>query len=122
SFEWFFGLGYFLLPVSLVFFAIGLMRVSESETVGGARLVGAALLFASGIALLSVVGGSGGVAGALIAKPFISLFDKPFSALALAAIAVAGSLIALDTPISFSKITLLWNWIRAKNIDAPEPL
>ena len=104
----FFGIGYFLIPLSLVFFAIGLMREKETGA-SGTRLAGAFVLFISGIAVLSVVNGSGGIAGNWVSLPFVSLFDTGFAIVILGGFAIAGSLVALDTPLSLPKD--LWTYL-----------
>ncbi|PIR85005.1 cell division protein FtsK [Candidatus Kaiserbacteria bacterium CG10_big_fil_rev_8_21_14_0_10_45_20] len=101
-YEWFtylFGFGYFLLPLSLIFLVIGLVKVHEDEGVGVTRIVGALLLFVSGIGILSLAGDVGGFLGTLVAYPFVSLFETVFGSIALGAIAIVGTLIALDTPL-----------------------
>src|SRR3989344_815978 len=55
-----FGMGYFLLPVSFAFLAIGLARQQVTQKIGKARLIGALILFLSGVGILSVLGEYGG--------------------------------------------------------------
>lgn len=98
--ETLFGFGYFLLPVSFVFLAVGLFRQREHEGFGGTRILGAGIMFFSGIGLLSVIGSYGGMIGTFVAYPFVSLFDVIFGSVVLVAIAIVGALLALDTPIS----------------------
>lgn len=98
--ETLFGVGYFLLPLSFVLLAIGLFRQRDPEGFGGTRILGASILFLSGIALLSVIGSYGGLVGSWVAYPFVSLFDVIFGSLVLVAIAIVGALLALDTPIT----------------------
>ncbi len=98
----FFGVGYFLIPLSLIFFAIGLIRAKETNA-SGTRLLGASVLFLSGIAVLSTVNESGGIAGHFVSLPFVSLFDTGFAIVILGGIAIVGSVVALDTPLLFSK-------------------
>lgn len=109
-----FGFGYFLLPISLVFLAIGLMREDDEEGIGTARLVGAVLLFLSGLGLLGLISeDAGGLIGTLIKTPFVSLFDVLLGSVILGAVAIVGALIALDTPIKFPNISLF----RKKDIE-----
>src|SRR3989344_1363653 len=98
----FFGVGYFLIPLSLMLFAIGLMREKETGA-SGTRLLGATVLFLAGISVLSIVNESGGIAGHWVGTPFVFLFDTGFAVVILGGIAIAGSLIALDTPFSLPK-------------------
>lgn len=104
-----FGFGYFLLPVVFGALSIGLVREKsdeEAEGWGGTRFVGAFVLFLSGIALLSIAGSKGGLAGSFIAAPFIYLFDVTFSFVILAGIATVGILVALDTRLGLPKLAL----------------
>lgn len=104
-FEWLttiFGMGYYLLPISLVFLAIGLVRQHDEDGVGAGRLTGAILLFVSGIGILALASPehmAGGLAGKLVMSPFVSLFDVLLGGIMLAAIAIIGTLLALDTPL-----------------------
>jgi len=95
----FFGIGYFLIPVSLLLLGIGLFRQREHPGFGGTRVFGASILFLSGIAILSLIDNHGGLAGHWIALPFTSLFDITLASIILGGIAVVGTLLALDTPL-----------------------
>ncbi len=115
-----FGIGYFLVPIALVFLGIGLLREKKETAFGITRLVGAVLLFLSGIGILSLVHDEGGYAGHLVAAPFLSLFDITLSAIVLVALAVVGGLLALDTPLSLPTLsvpTLPWQRKAAANED-----
>lgn len=102
----FFGLGYFLLPAVFGAIAIGFVRSREEEGWDGTRIVGGGLLFLSGLSLLSLIGGYGGLAGNLIAAPFLYLFDTTFSFIILGGFAVVGALLALDTPLGLPALIL----------------
>lgn len=111
-----FGFGYFLIPISLALVAVGLMRESD-EGVGTARLVGATLLFVSGIAIIGLVHeGGGGSVGAVVMAPFVALFDTLLGGIILAALAVVGVILALDTPLSLPRFPLFQ---KEKETDAP---
>ena len=107
-----FGVGYYLLPISLIFLSIGLLRRREGESVAKVRVIGALLLFISGIGILSIAGDLGGAVGTLVAYPFISFFDVTFGMIALVGIALVGTLLSLDTalgiPTLFKSFTLPW--------------
>jgi len=99
-----FGAGYFLLPISLILLTIGIVRQHDDGGLGTGRVTGATLLFVSGVGILSLTSaGSGGIAGNLVMKPFVSLFDPVLGGIMLAAIAVIGALLALDTPLAFPR-------------------
>ncbi|XKT74554.1 MAG: DNA translocase FtsK 4TM domain-containing protein [Patescibacteria group bacterium UBA2163] len=110
-----FGTGYFLLPISSAFLAIGLARQNTETGVGAARLIGATLLFISGIGILSLISNellgateaAGGFIGTLIMTPFVSLFDAILGGLMLLGLAVVGTLLALDTPLTLPHIPFL---------------
>lgn len=100
--ETLFGVGYFLLPISLAFLTIGLVRQHDDDGVGTGRASGAALLFFSGIGILSLASnGAGGIVGTWVMTPFVNLFDTLLGGVMLAALATVGTLLALDTPLSF---------------------
>jgi len=102
-----FGLGYFLLPVSLSFLTFGLFRQRGEEGLGAVRLFGATILFVSGIAMLALINtGAGGFVGGLVLSPFIALFDVLLGSVILGAIAIVGTLLALDTQLALPHISL----------------
>jgi DNA segregation ATPase FtsK/SpoIIIE, S-DNA-T family len=103
-----FGYGYYLIPIVLTALTIGLVREKQEEDWGITRLVGAALLFLSGIALMSLSGKYGGFAGDLIASPFLYLFDYAFSFIILMGVFIIAALLALDTPLGIPKLVLPW--------------
>ncbi|MEK7063190.1 MAG: DNA translocase FtsK [Patescibacteria group bacterium] len=111
-FRAFFGFGYYLLPVATLFLAAGLLRppVQEGEdrSIGLGRMIGAGLLFLSGTALLGVISESaGGIAGMYIAQPFTLLFGSSVGTVALAAFAIIGALLSLDTPLRMPRFQFL---------------
>ncbi len=100
-----FGVGYYLVPITLLFLTIGLIRQKDETGVGTARAVGAGLLFFSGIGILSLTyTNAGGIIGNIIMIPFVSLFDPILGGLMLGAVAVVGTLLALDTPLSIGTL------------------
>lgn len=99
-----FGLGYFLIPLVFIALAIGFFRQNPETGWGGTRIVGAALLFFSGISILSLVGDQGGLAGRFISSPFLYLFDYAFSFIILTGLFIVGALLALDTPLKFPSL------------------
>ncbi len=114
AFSALFGIGYFLMPISLFFLGVGLFRDRKEVGFGGTRIFGAAVLFFSGIGICSLVNeNGGGLIGHWVAMPFVSLFDVALSSIVLGAIAIVGALLTLDTPLAvpafvLSKIQALW--------------
>lgn len=117
-----FGVGYYLIPLSLLFLAVGLTRQREQMGFGGTRLFGASILFLSGIAILSMLNDNGGIVGHYAALPFISLLDRALAAIVLVGAALVGGLLSLDTPLklplSFRDVRLPWNK-KSENPDSP---
>lgn len=120
-YEWLshaFGFGYFLLPVSLTFLTLGLIREDDEDGVGTVRIIGATLLFTSGIAILALVSDdAGGLVGRLILSPFVSLFDVLLGSVILGAVAIVGTLLALDTPLALPNISLFKKAARKEEED-----
>ena len=112
--EGLFGFGYYLLPVSFLILAVGLFRQRDPQGFGGTRIIGASILFLSGLALLSIAGEYGGVVGHGVAYPFVSLFAELFATVVLVALALVGGLLALDTPITLS------SFIRQSEVEEDE--
>lgn len=101
--EGLFGIGYYLVPVALIFLAVGLMRAMTGG-VGILRIVGALLIFLAGTGLLSLFGDLGGSMGGLILKPISTLFGTILGGVMLGACAVAGLLLTLDAPLPFAAL------------------
>ena len=101
-----FGIGYFLIPIAFIALAIGLMRQNVEEGWGGTRIIGALVLFLSGIALLSLAANQGGLAGTFIASLFLYPFDTVFSFIILLGLFIVGALLALDTPLAFPSLAI----------------
>ncbi len=114
-----FGLGYFLIPLVFVALAIGFFRQNPETGWGGTRVIGAALLFLSGISVLSLAGNQGGLAGKLIASLFLYPFDYVFSFIILSGLAVVGALLALDTPLKFPSLAFP-EFLKRKDAAVPE--
>lgn len=114
-----FGLGYYLAPVSLVLLGVGLLRQRGPGGVGTSRILGAVVLFLAGIALLTLAGNLGGAVGRLILGPLTSLFGILLGGIVLVAVAVAGLLLTLDTPLGLP--TLPWKH-KARDGDEEEDM
>ena len=108
-----FGVGYYLIPITLLILTAGFLRRREEGSVARTRLIGAMLLFLSGIGILSVANDLGGLVGALVAYPFVSFFDVIFGSIALVGIAIVGTLLSLDASLGIPKFVLDLPWKKA---------
>ena len=91
-----FGVGYFLLPVLLVFLSISFVG-NLREKLGGARIFGSILFFASGLGFLGLIfEDRGGIIGQYVSNPLVALFDFWATALLLLALITVSVLIILD--------------------------
>ena len=105
-----FGVGYYLLPLSFAFLSIGLMRQQGEAGVGAGRMIGAALLFTSGIGMLSLASpehAAGGMVGRWVMAPFVLLFDPLLGGVMLGAVAIVGTLLVLDTQLKLPRFKFL---------------
>ncbi|MCH7597969.1 DNA translocase FtsK [Patescibacteria group bacterium] len=99
-----FGVGYFLLPVLLVFLSISFVG-NLREKLGGARIFGSILFFASGLGFLDLIfEDRGGIIGQYVSNPLVALFDFWATALLLLALIAVSVLIILDFRPRFSGI------------------
>ena len=91
-----FGIGYFLLPVLLVVLSVSFVG-NLREKLGGARVFGSILFFASGLGFLDLIfEDRGGIIGQYVSNPLVALFDFWATALLLFALITVSVLIILD--------------------------
>ncbi len=96
-----FGLGYYLVPLSLVLFAATLLRsigtIGDGK-IGAVHSVGSVIFFASGLALIEAIHTtSGGLVGSVLATPLLSWLALPATVLILIALIFISLLITFDT-------------------------
>ncbi len=96
-----FGVGYYLVPLSLILFAITIFRSIgsiENNKIGAVHFVGSIMFFASGLALIeSLHTTSGGLVGSLLATPLLNWLALPATILILCALILISLLITFDT-------------------------
>lgn len=110
-YEWlsyFFGIGYYLLPVVFLLLAASLMQARERE-VALPQIFGSGILFASSLGLVDLFSNKGGVVGSFISRPLITLFDIYLSAVILIALAVISILVIFNTTLKFDVILFIKN-------------
>ena len=96
-----FGWGYYLISLSLLLISISFLRLQRPNFVG-MKLLGGAGFFISALALLHTLwaDSAGGIAGRLLAWPFIELFDVYVSVIFIGALLVISTLVLFDTHIT----------------------
>lgn len=102
--SYFFGYGYYLLPVVFILLAVSFLRVEEREF-ATSQIFGSVLLFISSLGLVNLVSDEGGVVGSLISTPLNSFFHIYFSTVILSALIVISVLIIFNTAI---KLDIVW--------------
>lgn len=92
-----FGIGYYLVPISLVLFAVTLFR-SISRKVGAVHSVASILFFMASLALVETAySGGGGLVGSLLATPLLAWLATPATVLILSALIFISLLVIFDT-------------------------
>ncbi len=113
------GIGYMLLPLSLLLFAIALMRAFERR-MGLVESVSMFIFFISSLGLISIIFPErGGVVGSLIAGPLIAGVGMAAAVIFLIAFIVATLIIAFDLHLGvlFARMRGL---PRGEDVEAPD--
>jgi len=100
GFEWLLGVGYFLLPLTLLFLGIAFFR-SRKHNVATPKIIGAIIFLISSLGLLAIAGGDGGWLGNIIARPLVQLFDVWMGAIASVGIALISLILIFDSPLKW---------------------
>ncbi|MDP2642110.1 MAG: DNA translocase FtsK 4TM domain-containing protein [bacterium] len=109
AYEWlsyFFGIGYYLLPIVFLLLAISFIREQENDF-AAPQIFGSLILFLSALGLVNLLSTRGGIVGNLISKPLASFFDVYLTAVILMALVVISILVIFNTSISFGFVSLL---------------
>ena len=94
--SWILGVGYLLLPLSLVLLAILVLRSLEKHF-GGVQIVSMVVFLLSGLGMINVAfPGRGGVLGAFVSSPIIAAVDTTATVIFLIAFLVASLVVAFD--------------------------
>lgn len=94
------GVGYMLLPLSLVLLAVALMR-SFQKRFGAIEIVSMLVFLLSSLSLIALFfPDRGGIIGVSIAKPLVAAFDSAATIIFLSAFIVAALIVAFDIHLS----------------------
>ncbi|HTR18438.1 MAG TPA: DNA translocase FtsK [Candidatus Paceibacterota bacterium] len=114
--SWLLGIGYLLLPLSLVLLSVLVLRSFEGRF-GWVHIMGLAVFLLSALGLVNLAfPGKGGVLGASVSQPLTGAIATPATVIFLMAFMVAALIIAFDAnlPALFSNIR---NWFRSSPED-----
>jgi len=101
-----FGWGYILLPLLSFLVAISLVRPLEYEF-GAPKIVATILFFLSGLGIIEIMFGHGGVVGSLVTTPLISLFEVYVTIFILWGIELITLIVLLDIDFTTASFPLL---------------
>lgn len=97
---WLLGIGYILLPLSLLLLSIATVRSLERR-LGWVQGISMAVFLISTLALVDIAfPGHGGVLGGIISKPILSAFDTTATVFFLLAFAIAALIVSFDIHIA----------------------
>lgn len=108
TYEWlsyFFGIGYYLLPLVFTLLAISFLQEQERDF-AMPQILGSSIFFFSSLGLVNLFSAKGGVIGNLISKPLASFFDIYLTAVILIALMVISILVIFNASIKFD--TTAW--------------
>lgn len=106
-----FGVGYYLIPAILIMFTFAFLRGIEKR-VEISKLVGAFVLFVSGLGLIHMISyNSGGFAGRWVATPLVNLIDAWASISLLIALVIISIFIILEAKVTVEHLKF-WKWFR----------
>lgn len=110
-----FGVGYYILPVLLIVFAISAFR-GETKRIALPQTIGALVFFLSSLGLIHMSSaGNGGLVGENIAIPLIKIFDIYVSAIILIALLLISFFIFFDTTLRLGFILSLFRRNKKQN-------
>src|SRR3989344_1954905 len=107
-FSYFFGVGYYLLPITFLLLSISLIHERESG-LAMPQILGSLVLLISSLGFVDLASDKGGVMGALISEPLINLFDIYISMVLLLSLAVASFIVIFDVPLKLNLKRLFGN-------------
>ncbi len=111
-----FGIGYYLLAIALLILSIAFFQARE-RSFAIPQVFGSLLFFISSLGLTNLwFNNQGGVAGALISDPMMSLFDVYASSIILIALVLVSLLIIFDTSLKDSFSALIDRFFGEKEV------
>ncbi|RJR13591.1 DNA translocase FtsK [Candidatus Parcubacteria bacterium] len=107
--SWLLGIGYMLLPLSLLIAAVAILRSFEKKF-GIVQLGSVCVFLLSTLGLVNLAfAGKSGVLGAAISNPIVSAVDTPATVVFLLAFTVASLIVAFDVHLG-----TLFSWLKSR--------
>lgn len=110
---WLFGIGYYLIPVILLILGISFIK-SLSHNMAWPKLVGATLMFITGLGLIDLLVSRGGTVGWVINFPLLKLFGTTMAYVVHIGVLIISVLIIFDLSL---KTPHLLSWFGRKKED-----
>ncbi|MBI2673986.1 MAG: DNA translocase FtsK 4TM domain-containing protein [Candidatus Zambryskibacteria bacterium] len=104
--SYFFGFGYYLLPIVFVLLAASFLREQE-RNLAMPQILGSFTLFLSALGLVDLFSSEGGVVGKFLSRSLAYLFDIYLSAVILSALVIASILIIFNASIKFDLVSFI---------------
>jgi len=106
-----FGFGYYLIPVIFFILFISFLRLVKPNFLI-IRAISSLIFFLSSLGILAIAFGeeNGGLVGALIAKPALSLFDYYFSLVFFGALDLIACLVIFNSRLTLAPRLFWWNF------------
>ncbi len=111
-----FGVGYYLMPLVFLLLSISFIHERERE-VAGPQIFGSVLFFISSLGLVNLLSSRGGVVGAVISGPLISLFDVYLTGILLVAFILIAMLVIFDINLKVNVVNFIKGLFMKKELD-----
>lgn len=92
------GIGYPLLPITLLFLSVSMFS-TKRPGMGLHKIIGAVLFLVSGLSLVEILGGEGGIVGGALAYPLTYLFEKTMGGIISFGVLLGSIVLLFETSI-----------------------
>lgn len=111
-----FGVGYYLIPVSMLMLAIAFIR-GIKKRLAWSKIISLFIFFISCLGLIHIASkDAGGAAGRWVSYPFESLIDVWATAVLLSALIVISIFVIFEAHFTFEQL-MFWRWFRKNQED-----
>ncbi|HEY9583491.1 MAG TPA: DNA translocase FtsK [Candidatus Paceibacterota bacterium] len=105
-----FGLGYFLLPISFILASIAFLKGIKTRF-RKSKIIGVLIFFLAGLGLMRLLADEGGHVGKWVTYPFIELFDVYATAAILISCISISILVIFEMHFTLEHL-MFWKWFR----------
>lgn len=117
--KWF-GLGYFLIPISSIMTAFAFLKGIKAEF-KASKFIGVGLFFFSGLGIMRLLADEGGYVGRWITYPFISVIGIYATPMILIGCIIISILITFEIHFTLDDLKF-WNWFKTEEIEENEEI